>query len=286
MARSSSPKDPPAGPPALRVPLNEARGRILAQMAKGEMLLEANPRSWKEFFDFNESRRFWDDYNKEILRQFFTSSEIADEYLIHVISFSSSENISLDQGINAYKNNVIESLTQLKSIVWRLDLFSSPLSPSQESSSLSSGNDIFLVHGHNNEAKETVARFLEGLGLKVTILHEQPDRGLTIIEKFEHYAPPVGYAVVLLMGDDVGADLAKPDDRNARARQNVVLELGYFLGKLGRNRVCSLLEEGVEIPSDLGGVLYVPFNKAGAWKLRLAQEIKAAGIELDLDRII
>jgi predicted nucleotide-binding protein len=145
------------------------------------------------------------------------------------------------------------------------------------------GASVFLVHGHDGQLKETVARFLERLGLRVTILHEQPDRGRTIVEKFEHHAD-VSFAVVLLTADDIGGSKAHPENLKSRARQNVVLELGYFLGLLGRSRVCALRDDGVELPSDLDGVLYVPIDPGGAWRLRLAGEIKACGINIDLNR--
>jgi predicted nucleotide-binding protein len=177
-------------------------------------------------------------------------------------------------------------LTRLRSIYRRLELFPAPEAEiSTPRWPKDRGTDIFIVHGSNNAAKETVARFLERLGLGVTILHEQPDQGRTIIEKFEANAS-VGYAVVLLTADDVGAPRTSPNDLQARARQNVLLELGYFLGTLGRTHVCALREEGVEVPSDLAGVLYVPFDAAGAWKLRLATEIKASGINVDLNRVM
>jgi predicted nucleotide-binding protein len=145
------------------------------------------------------------------------------------------------------------------------------------------GNAVFVVHGRDDAMKETVARFLERLGLQVVILHEKPDKGRTVIEKFEQHSH-VGFAVVLLTADDRGGLAATPDKLQPRARQNVVLELGYFLGILGRSRVCALKEESVEVPSDLAGLLYVPLDSAGAWKLRLASEIKASGIDVDLNR--
>ena len=141
---------------------------------------------------------------------------------------------------------------------------------------------VFLVHGHDNEAKEKVARFLEKLNLNITILHEQPNLGRTIIEKFEDHSG-VGYAVVLLTGDDVGNSKEQKDNLKPRARQNVIYELGFFMGKLGRTHVCALKTDGVEEPSDLSGVLYIPLDSGGAWKLRLAGEIKAAGIGIDLN---
>jgi predicted nucleotide-binding protein len=144
---------------------------------------------------------------------------------------------------------------------------------------------VFVVHGHDNEAKETVARFLERLGLEPIILHEQPNEGRTVIEKFEHHAD-VGFAVVLLTPDDVGAVATEADKLKLRARQNVVLELGYFLGSLRRSRVCALYKGGVEVPSDYQGVLYVELDQKGAWRTRLAQELANAGLKINLEALL
>jgi len=144
---------------------------------------------------------------------------------------------------------------------------------------------VFIVHGHDNAAKETVARFLERLKLDPIILHEQPSEGRTVIEKFEVHAD-VGFAVVLLTPDDVGAAASDRTKLEPRARQNVVFELGYFLGKLKRNRVCALYRKGVEIPSDYQGVLYIELDAAGGWTVKLAQELTAAGIPIDLRALI
>lgn len=143
------------------------------------------------------------------------------------------------------------------------------------------GRRVFLVHGRQVEAREITARFLEKLGLECVILHEQPNRGRTIIEKFEDYAD-VAFALVLLTPDDVGGLFdGSQSEQKARARQNVILELGFFLGALGRSRVCPLYCEGVEIPSDYSGVAFVPMDQAGAWRLIVVRELKAAGIEVD-----
>ncbi|MBA4382511.1 MAG: hypothetical protein C0406_08100 [Sideroxydans sp.] len=139
---------------------------------------------------------------------------------------------------------------------------------------------VFIVHGHDNEAKETVARFIEQLKLKPVILHEQANSGRTIIEKFEKFSD-VGFAVVLLTPDDVGASSTSPKNLKSRARQNVILELGYFMGKLTRFNVCALYKPGVEIPSDYQGVLYVELDQAGAWKQKLAQELDEANFPID-----
>ena len=141
------------------------------------------------------------------------------------------------------------------------------------------GNRIFLVHGHDNEMKETVARFLEKISFEPVILHEQANAGATIIEKFERNTD-VQYAIVLFSPDDVGNVKTKAKDLNDRARQNVVLELGYFLGKLGRSHVCPLVRGKMELPSDIHGVVYVPFD-GESWKLHIIKELKHLGFAVD-----
>jgi predicted nucleotide-binding protein len=145
---------------------------------------------------------------------------------------------------------------------------------------------VFLVHGHDNEAKETAARFLEKLGLHPIILHEQPNSGRTIIEKFEVYSGDIAFAVVLLTPDDFGGTASTPTTTKPRARQNVIMELGYFIGKLGRFRVCALHKGGVELPSDYQGVLYVELDPPGAWKAKLAQEFVQAKLTIDLSGLV
>lgn len=144
---------------------------------------------------------------------------------------------------------------------------------------------IFVVHGRDKGPKYEVTRFLEQLGLKPIILHEQASRGLTIIEKFETHSD-VLYAVILLTADDVGKLDSEHVELRHRARQNVVFELGFFIGKLGRDRVCALLEDDVERPSDIEGIVYIPLDVSEGWKLPLAKELKAAGVKLDVDRVI
>jgi diguanylate cyclase (GGDEF)-like protein len=140
---------------------------------------------------------------------------------------------------------------------------------------------IFLAHGHNVGVLNNVTRFLrEQLGLHVVVLHELPDKGRTIIEKLEANAGGVGFAVVLLTPDDVGASKKNKTKLNKRARQNVILELGYFIGKLGRDKVAAVYVKDVELPSDFDGMLYVPYDRRSDWRSKLTREIKEAGIEV------
>ncbi len=144
---------------------------------------------------------------------------------------------------------------------------------------------VFLIHGRDEGAKEKTARFLEKVGLKPIILHEQPNEGLTIMEKIENYSN-VAYAVALLTADDVGGIGSDKQNLRARGRQNVVFELGFFMGKLKRDRVCALCEEDIEKPSDIDGLVYISLDKNEAWKTRLAKELKTAGFDIDLNKAL
>jgi len=175
---------------------------------------------------------------------------------------------------------------KLESIRERLEVFEEPLQlPSLAgaapvSSAVSARRAAFIVHGHDGEAREATARVLETLGVEAIILHEKPNEGRTILEKFERHSN-APYAVVLLTGDDVGGKAA--DALSPRARQNVVLELGFFWGSLGRERICVLYERGVELPSDLHGLVHVEIDKAGAWRYQLAAELRSAWPDIDLN---
>jgi predicted nucleotide-binding protein len=143
---------------------------------------------------------------------------------------------------------------------------------------------IFLVHGRDNPALHEVVRFLKKLRQDVIVPREQPNQSRTVIEKFEDYAD-VGFAVVLLTPDDAGAGgvVLSRHELRPRARQNVIFELGYLIGRLGPNNVCALYVEGVEKPSDYDGVLYIKFDAGGTWYLELAKKLKAAGLPVDMN---
>jgi len=146
--------------------------------------------------------------------------------------------------------------------------------------------EIFVVHGHDVALRESVARYLERLELIPIVLHEQKHQGHTIIEKFETNAKRATFAIVLLTADDLGKSKGGADDKlQPRARQNVVFELGFFIAKLSRSKVCILYENGVDLPSDLHGMIYVPYDDRGSWKLELARHMKDAGIPCDLNKV-
>jgi predicted nucleotide-binding protein len=145
--------------------------------------------------------------------------------------------------------------------------------------------DVFIIHGHDHGAKETVARFVTKLELNPIILHELPNQGRTIIQKFEDNAE-VAYAIALLTPDDICAAKSELKKRHDRPRQNVIFEFGYFIGRLGGKYVCGLTKGNVEIPSDYSGVVYISLDEAGAWRTELIRELKAAGIDVDANLAI
>ncbi|WP_245422687.1 nucleotide-binding protein [Rhizobium sp. AG855] len=141
-----------------------------------------------------------------------------------------------------------------------------------------SSRKVFIVHGHDEGMKEGVARFLSAIGFDPIILHEQPNKGRTIIHKFREVAQTAGFAVVLLSPDD------ETTASQRRARQNVILELGFFLGALGPERVAALKKGDVETPSDFDGVIYTAYE--GNWKSALATELQAVGYEIDWNKVM
>jgi predicted nucleotide-binding protein len=175
---------------------------------------------------------------------------------------------------------------------------------------LKKSNKIFIVHGHDGKIKNEVEEFLRSLHLDPIILHKQASLGKTIIEKVEHYSD-VGFAVIVLTGDDRASkyveyvlsdrpqnptkeDLVAEREHTLdrfemslkpRARQNVIFEFGYFIGKLGRNKVVALCQEKVERPSDIDGLIYIPLDNKGEWKKELKKEIEAAGIQTDVEKL-
>ncbi|MDI9409256.1 MAG: nucleotide-binding protein [Candidatus Pacebacteria bacterium] len=147
-------------------------------------------------------------------------------------------------------------------------------------------NKVFIVHGRDKASKLSVVSFINKLGLEAVILHEQANKGKTIIEKIEEYTD-VGFAIVIYTPCDLGKMANEPEDQvKPRARQNVVWEHGYFCAKLGRERVSALVQGDVETPSDIDGLVYIPFDDAEGWKLILAKDLTDAGYNIDLNVLL
>ncbi|MCP9233678.1 nucleotide-binding protein [Mesorhizobium sp. LMG 17147] len=138
---------------------------------------------------------------------------------------------------------------------------------------------VFVVHGRDKGALNEVELFLRRLKLEPIILHKNANAGRSILTKFQEVSDGASFAVVVMMPEDVGglvgATLGK------RARQNVVFELGFFIGKLGAKNVCALMAEGVEKPSDFDGIGYVQFGDGKNWEREFAKELREAGVPFD-----
>lgn len=188
----------------------------------------------------------------------------------------------------AYLKGLASATALLQSMIdeveeyWQDDWVSTSASPTGEPNT---GREVFLIHGRDEGARDTVVRFLGKLGLESVILAEQASQGKTIIEKFERHAQ-VRFAIALLTPDDTGSLGSDVNTTLPRARQNVIFELGFFIGHLGRERVCALTKGDVEIPSDYSGVEYIPLEEGGRWKLQLVRELQAAGFDVDANLVV
>ena len=280
----SSPAPTPAQPPlALAVPRAEAARRIGDRIEIGKEWQEKlnTMRFGPERISCQHKAIEWDEYNEELLKRLFTNTSISDEYNTAVFAVMALDEAQVAEN---FRRTHALRIAKLESISARLDLYPEPSTEAEHIEPPGDSFDkskVFIVHGHDDGSREGVARLLERLGLRPIILHEQANRGRTIITKFQEEASGAGFAVVLMTPDDVGGVSA--DKLKARARQNVVFELGFFIGKLGPDRVAALVKGDIEKPSDFDGVVYISLDD-GYWKLRLAQELKAAGYEIDLNR--
>jgi len=286
MVKRRAPATPTPSPnPSLLISHRDAEEKLSIRIDLGKEIQSASVRSEADLDQLKLDRKKWDSYNHELLKRTFDNESIAEEYNRVSLWGSTYVNMDLRQSIVSFKEGLANKIAKLESIIERLELIPAPTEAGQSQYQETSFNNknIFIVHGHDDAAKVSVARFLEKLHLNPIILHEQANKGQTIIEKFEEHASDVGFAIVLLTPDDIGAARDHADKLAARARQNVILELGYFCGALGRDRVCVLYKEGVEIPNDYLGVIYTPFDNGDGWHLKLAKEMKAAGLEFDMN---
>lgn len=179
---------------------------------------------------------------------------------------------------------VKEAITVLEAAKFELEI-SAEAAPSEvaESGSFVPSTRVFIVHGQDDARKFELASLLQNItGEQPVILHQQPNGGKVLIEKLEEHGGGAGFAVVLLTADDFGrAKELDPSDDQARARQNVVFEMGFFFGLIGRERVAVLYEPSVELPSDINGLVYTELDAAGGWKPKLASELDRAGIPVN-----
>ncbi len=283
MPRKTKPSTPIATAPSL----SPAQGAHLlkVQREKGRDLVSHRPIT-------SDDEQAWEAFTREVLIRTFGSESPNIGAVMDVGKYAFAFGDGGEREYEAQRAADMETrLTIMGELIELLHSFENLANTNKATSTLNEqtqqhNNNIFLVHGHDDGAIHETARWLERFGLHVTILREEPNSGRTIIEKFIDFSD-VAFAVILLTGDDRGGVRNVPyEEQRLRARQNGILELGFFLGELDRKRVCALYQQDVEIPSDYAGVLFVPIDSSGAWRLTLARELKAAGLDIDLNKAV
>jgi predicted nucleotide-binding protein len=282
VAKSS--RQPPAIPPSLSP--SAAKAALQNAVERGRKLLAANSVEAAQFDTWRNVTR------ESLIGAFGSESQHVTTFMwagrpagIAVVgpSWGGADRTDWNQRRHDELKKKIEVIVAiLDAVDFGPDQTAIPEEKVEEESSVPMSREVFVVHGHDDATKVKVARLLERLDFQPVILHERPNEGLTIIEKFEKHAGKASFAVVLLTPDDVGCAESEGKTK-PRARQNVILELGYFIGRLGRSRVCVLYTPGVELPSDILGVVYTPLDPS--WEFSVAKELRAAGFAIDMNRL-
>lgn len=257
---------------ALTVSREDAKARLQDRIDKGIELKQIQANTPAAFEELSNNYSKWTAFNSELLRRLFTTEDAAKEYEYWGVMAISRREPSLGEKIAEKYKDIDKKIHRLDSIIERLELIplGNSVTPTPQEKTGAAGaksNKVFVVHGHDEISKTNLEVFLHEIGLEPVVLHRQADVGLTVIEKFEKHSD-VGYAFILLTPDEVAylaAEQAKPDQdrvREYRARPNVIFEFGYFVGKLGRSKVCCLYTGNVSLPSDVSGMIYKRFERS------------------------
>jgi predicted nucleotide-binding protein len=266
----------------LKVTRQEAAHVLSAHGEEGNALLALATELPNEpaYQGWRHNRTRWIKRTEEALKHTYDGADAAKEFVDAAypkVALGGASQWEMNLRFDCeYVGDAINTLISLSERLQYAD--EPPLHTTAPASSGASDDPVvFLVHGHDTGMRETVARFLEKNGpddVDVVILEEQADKGRTVLEKLEDHAAASKYAVVLATPDDVGR--AKDGEEQPRARQNVIFEFGWFCGLLGREHVAVLHDPGVELPSDLNGLVYIPLDNE--WQNRLVRELKASGL--------
>lgn len=259
------------------------------RILKGEAILQS-ANNFQTLGAAQVNYRSWHDFNLELLKQSFNNevNEYWKDYKgegEYTVRFVSMGGRSQEQILGEFNSVLIKKIDNLKRLQSKLPLLKSNTSARDKISVATEldKSQVFIVHGHDEAAKHEVARFIDRLGLHPIILHEQASSGKTIIEKIEEYTS-VGFGIVLYTECDLGAKKGEEHKLSFRARQNVVFEHGFLIGKIGRKNVCALVKGNVETPGDITGVVYVSMQSD--WKFALAKELRNSGYEVDMNKVV
>ena len=244
----------------------EFKRELSERIELGKNIQKEKIKKDQDFFRVEKELNVWSDYNLELLKQSFNnpyneywrSYDDAGSFSGIYVNTLGSRQTSVDR-LNKFLSKLGSKIDNLSKLLNKADLLKSTVSGEEvisERSSKLNMSQVFIVHGHDDLAKSETARFIENLGFEPIILHEQASLGRTIIEKIENYSN-VGFGIVLYTPCDIGAKNGEENNLKPRARQNVVFEHGFLIGKIGRENVCALVENNIETPNDISGVVYI-----------------------------
>jgi predicted nucleotide-binding protein len=282
----------------LRLPREELVAALLDSIARSKDLNPGGSSTDAERAAFLAAFRTWDEFNKRLLERAFTpvawheSSPKSEYGTLQDLEFLTvaqllPEQVPSLERLAAEKARRLQSILDSLSLYWETDAAKELTTGPGGTNAESPPQTIFIVHGRDRGALIELQRFLERVTtLKIVVLGEQPNRGQTIIEKLGTHVDTGAFALVLMTADDEGRLRGEGNELGLRARQNVIFELGYAIGRLGRQHVAVLYEDGVELPSDYYGVAYIPFDATGGWKLALIGELRAARIAVDANKAV
>lgn len=281
-ARAAGQPPPPPGESVLRLPKADAESILRERISLGRKIA-LDAKLYAENLDRLKGLvNDWRDYNRAWLDKNLGGEAAADYQAVCDARYTNGIGPVRVVTTGTYRKEIEASVAKLQSIHDRLEMW---VPRPNAAASTRRGEDqapdapIFIVHGHDTFRAESIARAVEQVTRRATIiLREQPDSGRTIIEKLEHHADQVSYAIVVLTGDDKGG-AAHTTGTRPRGRQNVIFELGYFYALLGRDRVSVLIQPGVEKPSDVDGIVYITLDDGDAWKAKLYRELRQAGFD-------
>lgn len=273
-------------PSELLISKDEAELKLKERILKGDELLALPTTNSLQLDEVRKEYRKWDDYNFEYLRRIFSINEEAEKYN-KPVRYVFGMNPNLSEKVHDFRSDIKEKIHRLDSLVERIDLISLNLFQNMiqsEDKRLSPNKKVFVVHGKDELAKTSLETLLHEMGLETIVLHRQADEGQTIIEKFEKHSD-VGYAFILLTPDEIAYfahEDSLPDDerkKEKRARANVIFEFGYFVGKLGRNKVCCVYTGDVSLPSDVSGMIYKKYiSSVEEVAYSITKDLKVVGI--------
>lgn len=277
----------------LNLSKSEFKNAINKRIEIGDELLAREVIDQENFGKLKFDYESWNDYNNEFLKQSFNKplNEYRKRYANAGYTFM-GDMLTADSSnpINGFKGLINNKLADLAKLRDKIELLKSIVQTEKSANEnngkhqILSKKEIFIVHGHDDEAKVKTARFVEKLGFKPIILHEQASSGKTIIEKIESYSN-VGFGIVLYTPCDIGSKKIESPELKNRARQNVVFEHGFLIGKIGRENVCALVKGEIETPNDISGVVYVTMDNNEAWEFQIAKELKKSGYAVDMNKL-